>query len=178
MTPMHEPVIELLHAWHDFFVTLATGAATLIGAMFVVMSIGTGVLTRDRTLQIRAFYTATIVHLGGVLLGGLLAMVPSLDRTSFAILVGIGGLVGLGFCLHLLPVIWRVGSDLVLEDWFWYVGAPIAGYLTLLAAAACLLGDWRRSLELIGFALVLLLLAGIRNAWDMIIYLVIRRRAE
>src|SRR5580700_12256892 len=34
-TWMTNAAIEAFHAWHDFFVLLGTGAATLIGAMFV-----------------------------------------------------------------------------------------------------------------------------------------------
>lgn len=173
-----EPIPELLHAWHDFFVTMATAAATLIGAMFVVMSIGSGFLTQDRTPQIRTFYTATVVHLSGVLLAGLLAMVPSFDRLAFAVLVGLGALVGLVFSIAQLPVIRRHRADLVLEDRFWYAGAPIAAYSVALAASVCLLLPLPRGLELLAFALVLLLLAGIRNAWDMVIFLVTRRRSS
>jgi hypothetical protein len=171
-----EPIVEILHAWHDFFVTMATAAATLIGAMFVVMSIGSGVLTADRTPQIRTFYTTTVVHLSGVLLAGLLTMVPSLERMSLAALLAIGGLIGLVFCIAQLPIIRRHRADLVLEDRFWYAGAPIAAYLVILAAAFCVATARKGSLELLGFALVLLLLAGIRNAWDMIVFLVIKRR--
>jgi len=173
-----EPIIETLHAWHDFFVTMATASATLIGAMFVVMSIGSGFLTQDRAPQIRTFYTATLVHLSGVLLASLVTMVPSLDRISFASLLGGGGLVGLVFASAQLPIIRRHRADLVLEDRFWYAGAPIAAYLVMLAASGFLALSMKGSLELLGFGLVLLLLAGIRNAWDMIVFLVTRRRTD
>src|SRR5258708_21994625 len=153
-----EPTIETLRAWHDFFVTMATASATLIGAMFVVMSIGSGFLTQDRAPQIRTFYTATVVHLSGVLLAGLLAMVPSLERMSFAALLGIGAVIGLVFCFAQLPIIRRHRADLVLEDRFWYAGAPIAAYLVMLAASGCLALSLNGSPELLGFGLVVLLL--------------------
>jgi hypothetical protein len=35
---------ELLHEWHDFYVLLGTASATLVGLMFVAVSIGTSVL--------------------------------------------------------------------------------------------------------------------------------------
>ena len=175
---MHAGIIELLHGWHEFFITVATAAATLIASMFVVVSIGGGMLTAKNLPQIRAFFTATVVHLANILLYALVALVPSLDQTSFAALLALGGAVGLGFSLYLLPVIRKHGTDIALEDWFWYGGAPVAAYGVVLATAACVLGEWPRSLELLGFGLVLLLLVGIRNAWDLIIYLVTHRHAE
>ena len=42
---MEMPTVEAFHAWRDFYVLLGTGAATLIGAMFVVVSIGSSFLT-------------------------------------------------------------------------------------------------------------------------------------
>jgi hypothetical protein len=173
-----EQVAEQLHAWHDFFVTLATASVTLIGAMFVVLSIGSAKLTPERLPQIRAFFTATVVHLASVLLGGLLTMVPSLERTSFAALLAVGGLVVLGFSFYVVPVIWRHGTDVVLEDWFWYAGSPILAYLAVLASAAGIALGWHRAFELFAASLVLLLITGIRNAWDLIIYLVTRPRLD
>ena len=69
---------ELLHPWHDFYVFLGTAAATLIGAMFVVASIGGGFLTHDRSPEIRAFLTPTVVHLATILLACAVMLVPGL----------------------------------------------------------------------------------------------------
>jgi hypothetical protein len=54
---------SLIAAWHDFFSLIGTAAATLIGAMFVVVSIGIGFLTQDRAVAIRTFLTPTVTHL-------------------------------------------------------------------------------------------------------------------
>ena len=58
---------------------LGTASATLIGAMFVVVSIGTGFLTRDRSIGIRTFLTSTVTNLSATLFGAALTMVPGLD---------------------------------------------------------------------------------------------------
>ena len=76
--------VELIHTWHDFFVFMGTASATLIGAMFVVASIGGGFLTRDRSPEIRAFLTPTVIHLATVLLGCALMLVPGLEAPKVA----------------------------------------------------------------------------------------------
>lgn len=166
---------ELIAPWHDFFVLLGTAAATLIGAMFVVVSIGIGILSRDRSVAIRVFLTTTVVHLSTVFFGCALTMVPVLTPRSQAIIAGIAGLVGVGYSMH---VIWgfRQHRGTVLSDWFWYAIFPLAAYAALATAAALGLYDTMEGLDFFAALLTALLVAGIRNGWDMLVFLVTASR--
>jgi hypothetical protein len=160
-----------LGEWHDCFTVLGTAAATLIGAMFVVVSIGTGFLTRDRASAIRTFLTSTVIHLSTTLLGAALTMVPGLDWRWLGGIIGVVGIMGLVFSLRaMLGFNQHSGTDH--SDWFWYAIFPVIGYALLLAAAATALRGMAVSLDLLAAALAFLLVAGIRNAWDMIVFLV------
>jgi hypothetical protein len=44
-----------LSEWHNYSTTVGTASATLIGAMFVVVSIGINMVTPDRAAAIRAY---------------------------------------------------------------------------------------------------------------------------
>jgi hypothetical protein len=60
-------------------------------------------------------------------------------------------------------------------DRLWYALLPVPAYLLVLAAGLSL---WRQSafgLNLLASALILLLLIGIRNAWDMTVWIMDRR---
>src|SRR4051794_27294165 len=127
---MHEPITAILHEWHDFYVTVGTAAGALIGAMFVVMSVGAGVIKPEHLPHTRTYFTATLVHLAGVLLACAVATVPSLDLYALAGLLVAGGLVGLGFAAAQVPRVWR--SDLGLEDLLWYALLPVTAYLLVL----------------------------------------------
>ena len=70
--------IDALQGWHEFYELIGSAAAALLGAMFVVASIGTGFLTQDRAGEVRLFLTPTVVQLSTVLFGCALALVPSL----------------------------------------------------------------------------------------------------
>lgn len=166
---------ELLAPWHDFFVLIGTAAATLIGAMFVVVSIGIGILSRDRSVAIRVFLTTTVVHLSTVLFGCVLAMVPVLTPRAQAVIAGVAGLVGVGYSAH---VIWgfRQHRGTVLSDWFWYAVFPLAAYGVLAVAAGLGLYDTAEGLDVFAAVLTVLLIAGIRNAWDMLVFLVTSSR--
>jgi hypothetical protein len=165
----------LLSAWHDFFMIVGTASATLIGAMFVVVSIGIGFLNRDRLVAVRTFLTPTVTHLSTALLGCALTMVPALDWMWLAGFAAVGGLAGIAYSGR---VIWGFnqhrGTDR--SDWLWYAAFPLVAYAVLLAVAAMAWRGAAASLDLLAGALGLLLVAGIRNAWDMIVFLVTQAR--
>lgn len=170
------PVVaaEAFRSWHDFYVLTGTAAATLIGAMFVVASIGSGFLTQQHGPQIRAYLTPTMVHLATVALASMLAMVPSLDWQAVAALFGAGGVAGIGYS-SLNG--WRVArARLEWSDQLWYGLIPIAAYAIITAAALTIVLRAIPNFEALAVGLVLLLVAGIRNSWDMIIFFAVRDR--
>jgi hypothetical protein len=62
-------------------------------------------------------------------------------------------------------------------DWvdrFFYALIPVFGYGLILLSGIMLLMQWRASAEVTAAALVMLLLAGIRNAWDMMTWMMLR----
>src|SRR5437016_3730186 len=89
-----------LPAWHDYFMIIGTASATLIGAMFVVVSIGIGFLTRDRAPGIRAFLTPTMSNLSTALFGAILTTVPGLDWMWFGGIVGVAGIAGFAYAVY------------------------------------------------------------------------------
>ena len=124
-----------LQEWHEFFSVVGTAAATLIGAMFVVVSIGSGILTRDRAAAIRAFLTATVTHLSVVLFGAMFVMVPGLGWTWLGAIVGVAGIAGVVNSVRIVSAFHQHdGTDR--SDWFWYAAFPPVGYAILLASAA------------------------------------------
>ena len=159
---------EAFHAWHDFYVLLGTGAATLIGAMFVVASIGSSFLTEKNEPQIRAFMTPTVVYLATVLLGCALTIVPSIDWPAASVIFGLGGFAGL---LYSAGTTLRVaGNQVVLVDRLWYGIIPTIGYAVIFAAALLIGLRVQSGLETLAVGLVLLLVASIRNSWDLIVF--------
>ena len=60
------------------------------------------------------------------------------------------------------------------SDWCWYAVLPPIGYALLVAAAAAASRAMPASLDLLAAALIGFLIAGIRNAWDMTLWIVIR----
>jgi len=168
-------VDPLLAAWHDFFVLIGGAAATLIGAMFVVVSIGIGILSRDRSIAIRVFLSTPLIHLATVLFGCALTLVPVIEPHWKAVIAGAAGLAGVGYSMH---VFWgfRQHRGTVLSDWFWYAIFPLVAYGVLIVGAVWGLRNAEAGLALFAAVLSAMLIAGIRNAWDMLVFLVTSSR--
>ena len=163
-----------LAGWHEFFTLLGGAAATLIGAMFVVVSLGSGILRPEGLGAIQVFLTATVAHLSAVLFGSAALLMPSLDAGWLGVPMALGGLAGLVYSGGILGRIGR--HDVDRADKVWYAALPFAGYGVIVAAAV--LSLWRppASLEFLAIGLGLLLAAAIRNSWDMIVFLVLRAK--
>jgi hypothetical protein len=57
-----------------------------------------------------------------------------------------------------------------LEDWLFHVLSPLAAYGALAAAALVIAAQEREALFAVGAAALLLLFAGVHNAWDAVTY--------
>jgi hypothetical protein len=175
---MQAPLIDALRQWHDFYALIGAASATLVGLMFVAASIGAGVFTREHQAGIRSFLSPTVVHFTAVVIICLIGSAPSQTRLSLGILVACAGVVGGAYSAW----IWRrmrvygITPEIDVVDRLWYTFLPIAVYLIITSTGLRLISDQRYSLELLALALVLLLVIGIRNAWDMTVWVIDRRR--
>ncbi len=167
-----------MSAWQNFAVIAGAAAATLTGLMFVVITLIAGIERQAETLDagISAYNTPTVVHFCAVLL---LATLLSAPWQAFAELSLALGLAGLGGTAYMLVVIRRMrrlpGYTPPKHDWLWYSAVPLGAYLVLVAAALALLWAPALALTLAGVVMLALLFDGIRNAWDLVIFLAVER---
>ena len=161
---------QLLHEWHDFYVLLGTASATLVGLMFIAASISATVFNEESRAALGTFITPTVIHFAAVLFACLVMTIPTHSWHSLGLVLAAGGLAGTvhsGRLLVHLVIRHRFNVDLV--DRTFYVLIPLVAYLVALIAAALLFEQSRIGAELIAATLLILLLAGMRNAWDMMI---------
>jgi hypothetical protein len=170
---MGPSLAESLHDWHDFYLLVGTASATLVGLMFIAVSIGTSIFNEDRRVGMTAFITPTVVHFAATLFTCLLVTVPTQSWYSLGALLAAGGLAGSIYCGSLaVRIIVRAHVDL--SDRLFYVLLPLFGYMLGLSSAVMLLMQSTVSPNLIAPAVLILLLAAIRNAWDMMVWIVIK----
>jgi hypothetical protein len=161
---------ELEH-WDSFYVIVGSAAGALVGIMFVVITLVATRPTRHSFEASTAFATPTIVHFSMAFLASALARVPWHEATSAAVCwvaVGIAGLAYSAVVARRMRA--QHGYQPNREDWVFYFAVPFSGY-GLLAISAFTV-PWREHDALFGIAAAILILvfASIRNAWDSMVY--------
>src|SRR6184192_1249211 len=152
-----------LAGWENFYVIIGSSAGGLTGLTFVVIA-----LIRDAArvhpAGLHAFVTPTIVHFGPALSAG----------------VGVVGLGGLSYGGLVAARLRRQGSRYVpvREDWIWNAILPTSAYGALTASSVLM---WHRPLEclyVVGAMSLLLLFIGIRNAWDIAVWMTLHKEPD
>ncbi len=137
--------------------------------MFVVVSIGSRVVKGSFVDQPRIFVTPIIIHLAVVLLACAVVLVPSMTRLRFGAVAGVAGIVFLAYAVRNAFHIHR-RDEVEWSDHLWCAASPVAAYLIMIAGAVMVLRSDRGMIEAIGLPPALLVIGGIRNAWDLILF--------
>jgi len=163
----------MLHGWDNFFNLAGAAGATLIGLLFVAITLGAAGLSAAREKYgASAFLTPTLVHLGGVLLECLAALAPWPSAWPLGIILASCGLIGLVYQVRVILMQRRI--DFASPDWLdWtlFSAAPALGYAVLIAGAAGLIADEAFAPYAVAGAVGLLLFAGVYGAWDLTLWI-------
>ena len=168
-----------LTGWENFYVIVGSAAGGLTGLTFVVIALLRDALARDRSgpkpTGLGAFVTPTIVHFGGLLALAAFLSMPHQRVSSLSAGFAIAGLAGVIYGGYIAADMRRHNPRYVpvLEDWIWNVILPTLVYGCLLVLAAAV---WRwptQTLYGVAFLSLALLFIGIRNAWDIAVWMTV-----
>lgn len=170
--------ISLLSHWQNFYMIMGTAAATLTGLMFVATTLFAGLDTHVSIANagISAYNTPTVVQFCAVFLIAGILSAPWQELVTTSVLLG---LLGMGMVFYLFVIVRRMRLmphyQTTLEDWLWYVVLPLLANIMFIVAAMMLQKNPSLTLYLVGTAMLLLLVVGIRNAWDNVTFLAVKR---
>ena len=165
----------MFEGWDNFFVLIGTAAGGLIGLLFVVITLTSG-LDRSRALRASGIYmTPNVVHFAVTLVASALVLAPRISLRVDAMILGGAALAGFAnavrTCLGVTAFAHEPGSSPHWSDLPLYGVAPGLIYVLLLGdAAAIWLGAAFAPFALAALLMILILLA-IRNAWDLITWI-------
>lgn len=154
--------------WRDFFTLTGTAAATIIGLLFVSISLRSDIRKAAETSLVRTMVSHNFVMLLVVLLISLYSMVPGIDQDSLGISVILtAGIPAVSFGLNL----WRLRHDQSMEKMIllWSFVVPILSFaLTVAIGVAFLLND---DTELSWFVTVMAMFLVIptKNSWELLL---------
>ncbi len=171
--------------WQSFYVIVGSSAAALTGLTFIVITLaaddrdGPGSAS-SRLSGLRVFITPTAVHFGIALWLAALMSIPGQTAASLALLLVATGLGGLAYCGTLLARLLGRTLDYkpFASDWVWSVLLPVIAYLGLGTSGLTMTRAPSASLYAVSGAAMLLLLIGIHNAWDVVVWMTTERHAR
>jgi len=161
---------DSLQSWHDFYVTAGASAATLVGLLFVGLSLHIRVVVSHP--DVRSLARATLTDFFVVLVIALVVLTPTSDaRTTATWLIAVGAI---SLALIVRPTLegFRMRHPRALGLWvlvsrFGLSALCFAG----VAAVGVLFGrqDYERGLSALLIVVVLLLVVAVRNTWDLLV---------
>ncbi len=151
-----------MREWENYFLLTGTGAVTLMGLLFVVITLGADRSKQGDEQLLRTFLTPTLVHFGVVFAIALLALSPEGD--SLILSFGLIGLTGLVYSVSIAVKTAR-RHGLFSEAWLFHGGIPIICYAGVITAAWLGVTSTRPAYLVFRAVSALLLLTGMRNAW-------------
>lgn len=169
----------LLAGWDNFYVIAGGAAGGLTGLTFVVIALAADA-HRVAPAGVKNFVSPTIVHFGAVL--ALAAYLTMPQHTVLSLSLGLGA-VGLGGLIYIATIalgIHRMKGDYVpdLEDWTWNVVLPALCFGVLLSMALLFSSKPKQCPYGVAAAIMLLMIVGIHNAWDIAVWNSIKKQDD
>jgi len=158
--------------WQSFYQMTGGIAATLIGLLFIVVSLLAG-RPRSAVMQgARLFTTPTLFNLVSVLAISAIALVPDGADSYHGVMMCGWGVASLTYLVTRTAGLRAISEPTHWSDRWCYGYAPTAIYLALTVASLAICAALPHAVALVAICLVTLLLVTIRNAWDLITWLV------
>lgn len=167
---MSDTFADSLRPWHDFFILTGTSAATLMGLVFVAVSLAGSGQTRASQHAIATFVSPIVFHFVHVLLLATGVVVPTLTPASLgAIALGLG-------VAHLWQVLLVLQGMIVhhrdqgvdRDHWIWHFSVPFVASLSGAGAAVGILLGVPWAMNAMAGSVALLLLVGVHNSWKLV----------
>jgi len=157
---------QAVAAWHDFYVMIGTAAATLVGLLFVALSLNVDAIAGDSARGLRLLATQPFTNFLTVLAFAIVFLIPNQDPYGLGLpLIGVG-LLGLYVTVRRLVQVRRIraGKVRVVRA----LVTPIVYYVVLIAVAVSVLFGRTNELYWLVPVMILLIVEASVVAWRLL----------
>jgi hypothetical protein len=162
----------MLGEWESYYLLVGSAAAALIGLLFIVATLTTGIERSSAERGNKYYMTPIVFHLAGVVVLSAMALAPTVTGEAFGGACAIASVVGFAYGAYVAIGIANISDPRPhWSDKYHYGAAPALAYFALAFVAYALLRDRAWGVNGAATVVVVLLLLAIRNAWDLVTYL-------
>jgi hypothetical protein len=169
---MSQPEFAALAAsWHDFYLTVGAAAATLIGLLFVGISINLDEFTTDEGTGIRILAEQAFGNFILVLVVALMVLIPNEDQDSLTLQLAIVGVLGT-FRIMRRALVFRHQTAGPLGGWRYVIrrlGLSAVASVWVIAVALLVQTDPVTAFYWLVGAVLIYLTSAADSAWDLLI---------
>jgi hypothetical protein len=161
--------------WQNFYMLTGAASATLIGLLFVAISISVGanLSIQQARNSLRTFVSPILIYYSQVFIISCLAVMPLQSITILGGVVVVLG--GLNFFLA-LKVCWRIlvlhRDEMDPGHWIWHFLLPLITSILFVCSAIGFFTGWQLAPAGLALADILCLATGLRNTWVLTLWLV------
>jgi hypothetical protein len=167
---------EMLRSWQNFYFMMGGVAATLLGLMFVAVSLGLGLVTDENRDSIKTFVNPSIFYFVAVLVLCSLMLIPELNPNALAIILLLLGIIAVKRVLPFANRLFQAArkfQDFDLQEWLFQIIFPVlSNLLVMVLALLFYLNYWQIAFLGLWLVIILLLLSAISNTWSLVMWIV------
>jgi hypothetical protein len=157
---------NLLESWRIFFGTVAASSATLMGLIFLSVSLHLDRFNQTRVEETRQIAWQTFINFFWVFTVGMIFLIPGLSQLGLGSLIALLGLAGIAICSRRW---WRARKHLTtlraivafVPLLVCYVGSTISGLLVSFWSGAALV--------IVPPVMIVLIGISVRDAWNLLV---------
>jgi small-conductance mechanosensitive channel len=169
-----------LQDWQNLYMLTGTASATLIGLLFVAISLGGYLPAKEARDYIRTFVEPTLINYAQVLFLSCFALMPFQIQNAllFRIAVAILGIINIFLAFK---VLWRVrvvhqrDNEIDRDHWIWDVLLPGMVGLLFVGGDVGLFFEQHLALLTIASVVLLCLAISLHNTWVLMIWLTVHK---
>ena len=161
------PYRAVIQGWHDFYIVAGTIAATLLGLLFVGLSLHLRVvITRD---EVRSLARVTLANLGLVLIIAMFMVIPQ-GISSIRDELLFSGIVTLGLIAPSFLAARRSSTRTLSGRMMLRLSLSAAAYIAIVVSSSFYsAGSYRSALSALVGIVVALVVISLRNSWDLLV---------
>lgn len=171
-------LLQTIRSWQNFYMLTGAAAATLIGLLFVAISIsvGTNLSVERARNSLRTFVSPILVYYVQAFLISCLAVIPLQSINIPGFIIAVPGIINVVLALK---VCWRIlvlhRDEMDLGHWIWHFLLPLLAGLLLIGIAIGFFSDVPLTIPGLAIADLLCLTIGLRNTWVLTLWLILHQ---
>ena len=162
---------QLVHEWQIFYATIATAAATLVGLLFVAMSLNVRMFTGNKNIGLKKLAILTLTNFLYIIIFALIFLIPRQGPIGLGLPLMCNGFAGLMSTIpHLRTLLSNIPQGISRRNTYIRAAMTLVAFVVLIVVSfLVMVRASTASLYWLVAPMILLLISASRNTWSLLI---------